>query len=106
MLHGGVVCLVKAGAVTVSVVTGGCPRISSLFVKLLLGVAMTMSLVLPIVGREIDPFSWVRGAAQRRVAADDVAGWVASGAGDRVIRGLLSSSRGELVRERAKPMDA
>ena len=102
-------CLVKAGAVTVSVVTGGCPRISSLFVKLLLGVApvaMTMSLVLPIVGREIDPFSWVRGAAQRRVAADDVAGWVASGAGDRVIRGLLSSSRGELVRERAKPMDA
>ena len=85
MLHGAVVFLGRAGARIVSVVAGVCPRIggAGLCVKQLLPgldpVATIMSLVLSIEVGSIFLAGSV-GQDNDASAADEVAGWVASGA--------------------------
>lgn len=103
-------CLVRAGAVIVSVVAGGCPGVTAagLSVKQLLpgvdAVAMTTSLVLPIE-EGIDLSSWISGVDNDASPADEVTGWVASGVVvDRTIWGVAFVSRVEVVGERAGPI--
>jgi hypothetical protein len=85
VLHGAVVFLGRAGARIVSVVVGVCPGIggAGLCVKQLLPgldpVAITMSLVLSIKVGSIFLAGLV-GQDNDASAADEVAGWVASGA--------------------------
>ncbi len=100
----------RAGAVIVSVVAGGCPggTGAGLLVKQLLpgvdAVAMTMSLVLPIE-EGIDLLSWIGGLDNDASPADEVTGWVASGVVvDRAIWVVAFVSRVEVVGERAGPI--
>ena len=100
----------RAGAVIVSVVAGGCPGVTGagLSVKQLLpgvdAVAMTMSLVLPIE-EGIDLLSWIGGLDNDASPTDEVTGWVASGVVlDRAIWGVAFVSRVEVVGERAGPI--
>ena len=111
MLHGFVVCLVRTGAVIVSVVAGGCPGVSGdgLLVKQLLpgvdAVAMTMSLVLPIEEgiRFFELGRWDRTTTRRRPTRSlgglPAARWWTGWSGV-----LPSLSRVEAVGERAGPI--